>query len=131
MHRIVTPFVRPPMTANDQRRAHWQKVRAAKREVEDAILWLVKHQGICTLGPSTVEFIWYAPDKRKRDSDSLAPFVKAALDGLVEAGVWLDDHNGWVVKTSMSVVSTDTKNPRIEILIQEIDEILDSTGESV
>lgn len=119
-HRIVTPFVRPPMTANDQRRAHWQKVRAAKREVADAVMWLVKHNHMGTLGPSTVEFIWYAPDKRKRDSDSLAPFVKAALDGLVDAGVFLDDHSGWVVKTSMSVVSTDTANPRIEILIQEI-----------
>jgi crossover junction endodeoxyribonuclease RusA len=117
---IVTPFARPPMSANDQRRAHWQKVRAAKKQVGDAVAWLARQQQIKDVGPAEVSFVWFAPDKRRRDSDSLGPFVKAALDGLVEAGVFPDDHNGWVVKTSMAVVSSDTRNPRIEISIKEI-----------
>ena len=120
IHVIVTPFDRPPMTANDQRRAHWQKVRAAKKVVGDAVAWLARQQGIKDVGPAEVSFVWFAPDKRRRDSDSLGPFVKAALDGLVEAGVFPDDHNGWVVKTSMAVVLSDTRNPRIEISIEEV-----------
>jgi len=123
IHVIVTPFDRPPMSSNDQRRAHWQKVRAIKKQVGDAVAWLARQQGIKDVGPAAVEFIWFAPDKRRRDSDSLGPFVKAALDGLVQAGVFPDDHNGWVVKTSMSVVSTDTRNPRIEIHIQEMSDV--------
>jgi crossover junction endodeoxyribonuclease RusA len=108
------------MTANDQRRAHWQKVRGAKKQVGDAVAWLARQQQIKNVGPAEVSFVWFAPDKRRRDSDSLGPFVKAALDGLVEAGVFPDDHNGWVVKTSMAVVSSDTRNPRIEISIEEV-----------
>jgi len=108
------------MTANDQRRAHWQKVRATKKQVGDAVAWLARQQQIKDVGPAEVSFTWFAPDKRRRDSDSLGPFVKAALDGLVQAEVFPDDHNGWVVKTSMAVVSSDTRNPRIEISIEEV-----------
>jgi len=110
------------MTSNDQRRAHFQTQRAAKKQVEDAVHWLVKRQGIKDLGPSIVTAIWFAPDKRKRDSDSLGPFVKAALDAMVKAGVWPDDNSDWVVETRMAVSKSETRYPRIELIIQEVEE---------
>ncbi|QNO01103.1 resolvase [Mycobacterium phage CELFI] len=121
-HLLVAPFKRPPMTANDQRRAHWAVVRKAKQEVGDTVYWLAQRAGIKDLGPSVVSFLWYTPTRRATDSDSLGPFVKGALDGLVRAGVWPDDNSKYVKQTRMAVTDSDTKNPRIEIRIWEVGE---------
>lgn len=118
-HRIVTPFPRPPMSANDQRRAHYHQQAKAKREVGDAVAWLAKSQGLHGLPPCIVTVIWYAPDRRRRDTDSLGFFLKSALDGLKQAGTWPDDHSDWVVQTRLGIDKTQTDNPRIEIILEE------------
>ncbi|ALA48494.1 RusA-like Holliday junction resolvase [Mycobacterium phage Lolly9] len=119
-HRLTVPFKRPPMTANDQRRAHWAVVAKAKKQVGDVVEWQARRAGIKDLGPSVVSVLWYTPTKRATDSDSLGPFVKGALDGLVRAGVWPDDNSRYVKQTCMAVSDGDTKNPRIEIRIREV-----------
>jgi len=119
-YRIVTPFRRPPLSANEQRRAHFHQEAKAKKEVGDVVYWLAVRQGIKNLRPSIVTVTWFAPDKRKRDNDGLGPFLKAVKDGLVLAGVWPDDHYLWVVEDRLAV-KFDKENPRIEILIQEVD----------
>lgn len=40
----------------------------------------------------TVSIGWQ-PLKRKRDADNLAPTVKAAIDGMVDAGIFEDDND--------------------------------------
>lgn len=107
------------MTANDQRRYTWQQVRAQKKIVSDAVYLAAKSARIPRLGPSIVSVRWFVPDRRRRDVDGLGPFVKAALDGLVAAGVWEDDDADFVTEVRLSLDKTDTKNPRIEILIHE------------
>lgn len=119
-HLITVPMKRPPMTANDQRRAHWQAVRRAKQQVEDAVYPLAKQLGVENLGPSIVSVKWFTPDRRKRDTDSLGPFLKAALDALVKAGLLIDDHSDYVVETRMSIDKTQTENARIEVRIDDI-----------
>lgn len=119
LHRIVTPFTRPPMSANDQRRAHYHQQAKAKKEVGDVVAWIARRQGLKQLRPCIVTVIWYAPDKRRRDTDSLGFFLKAALDGLIKVGVWPDDHSDWVVETRLSIDKTHTDNPRIEIILEE------------
>lgn len=73
------------------------------------------------LKPCEILITWYAPDKRVRDNDSLSEFCKAALDGLVKAGVLKDDNSDHVTMTSLAVTKSDTRNPRIEIRITEVD----------
>jgi Holliday junction resolvase RusA-like endonuclease len=118
-HRIVTAFQRPPMSANEQRRAHYHQQAKAKKLVGDVAAWQAKSQKIKGLGPSIVTIIWYAPDRRKRDTDGLGFFLKSVLDGLKQAGVWPDDHSDWVTETRLSIDKTQTDNPRIEIIIEE------------
>ena len=110
------------MSANDQRRAHWAVQAKAKKQVGDATYLAARQQNITNLRPSTVGCKWFTPDKRRRDVDSLYPFLKAVLDGLVHAGVFIDDHCGWVVETRTAIDMTDMKNPRIEVRIKEIEE---------
>lgn len=107
------------MTANDQRRYTWQQVRKYKEQVSTVVYGLAKAAKIPQLGPSIVSCCWFAPDRRRRDADSLGPFIKAALDGLVKAGVWEDDHSDFVTEVRLSINKTQVKHPRLEILILE------------
>jgi len=83
------------------------------------IYWLCKQQKIPELAPSTISVVWFAPDKRRRDNDSLGPFIKATKDGLVKAGVFVDDSSDWITDDHMAVNSSQPTNPRIEVRISE------------
>lgn len=105
------------MTANDQRSAHWSKVREAKSTVGYAVRQFAHKDGLPKgLPRSHVQVLWFAPDGRRRDADSLGPFLKAALDGLVAYGCWPDDDSRHIHSTSTSV-EVDRENPRIEIRV--------------
>lgn len=109
------------MSANQQKRAHYHQVAQAKRQVGDEVCALARGKRIPLLeNPVTVEVIWFVPDRRKRDSDGLGPFLKATCDGLVQAGVLVDDHAEYVPRTAMSINLHEKDNPRIEVVITEM-----------
>ncbi|MFT4125094.1 MAG: hypothetical protein QM662_02535 [Gordonia sp. (in: high G+C Gram-positive bacteria)] len=120
-HLLVVEARRPPMTLNEQRRAHWTQVRAAKQHAE-TLVWAAAHTA--RLGhldhPVTIDITWWAPDQRRRDVDSLAPFTKAALDALVKHG-HLDDDDHTHVTTANPHIHIDRARPRIEIEIVEVE----------
>jgi len=120
-HTIRLAHMKPPMTSNEQRRAHWADVRGAKRDVERDVFWSVRNAKISVTPPVEVFVTWYAPDAKVRDSDACAPFLKAALDALVEAQIGLpgDDHR--YVRRSGSSVVVDRADPRIELVIVELE----------
>ncbi len=120
-HTIRLAHTKPPMTSNMQRRAHWADVRGAKRDVERDVFWSVRNAKIRVTPPVEVFVTWYAPDAKVRDSDACAPFLKAALDALVEAKIGLpgDDHRH-VTRSGSSVV-VDRADPRIELQIVELE----------
>lgn len=107
------------MTFNEQRQAHYFQVAKAKEEVATVVQWLAKRQGIPRIDRAIIHVTWYAPDRRHRDNDSLSPFLKATKDALVTAGVFQDDSSEYVLEDRMAV-SFDKDNPRIEIVITEV-----------
>ncbi|MGV9336535.1 hypothetical protein [Nocardia sp. NPDC003726] len=120
---ITVAMRRPPMTANDQRRAHWTRVRKAKSEVAEQVGWAARQQlprGL-RLDRVSVRVTWYAPDARRRDSDGLGPFLKAALDALTVAGVLPDDDAAHVIETRQRV-EVDRTDPRITIELEDLNE---------
>lgn len=120
-YRLTLPYTKPPLTTNESRNAHHFTEHRVKKQVEEMVGWAAKQAKVPALGPSTITAVWYAPDRRIRDNDSLAMLLKATKDGLVKAGVWPGDHWAWVVEDRMAVTVTDTKNPRIEIIIREVE----------
>lgn len=106
------------MTANGQRRAHWTRVREAKRVAEQLVFASAKSACLPKqLAPSHVSIIWFAPDKRRRDPDGLGPFQKACLDSLVIYGAWKDDSSEYILSTTTSIRHDGPA--RIEIHITE------------
>ncbi|MFB7837784.1 hypothetical protein ACWIGW_44350 [Nocardia brasiliensis] len=118
VYAINLPIRRPPMTSNDQRRAHWTTVRKAKAEVAELVGWHGRTQlpKQLRLDRARVTVVWHAPDARNRDSDSLGPFLKATLDALVTIGVLPDDNSKHVVETRQRI-EIDRANPHITIEI--------------
>jgi len=117
-HTIRLGHTTPPMSSNQQRRAHWTTVRRAKVEVETDVYWRAKAAQIAVQPPVEVFLTWYAKDARIRDSDGAAPMLKACLDALVLADVLPGDDHRYVRRSGSSVV-VDRADPRIEITITE------------
>lgn len=78
-----------PLSMND--REHWAVKARRVREVREAVATLARSQGIPQLDHPHVVLHYSPKDKRRRDAENLVPTSKAAVDGLVLAGVLVDD----------------------------------------
>lgn len=83
-----------PPSVNHYYRRVGSKTLISKRGREyhhhvQAAVWLSNSIPTAQTGPLSVDITACPPDKRKRDLDNL---LKATLDSLTRAGVWIDDH---------------------------------------
>jgi Holliday junction resolvase RusA-like endonuclease len=83
----------PDRELNPNKRLHWSDLYRAKRDAKDEAMALVYQQGKPPqpYEKAHITITWVAKDKRRRDIDNLFSSMKAYLDGLVAAGVLIDD----------------------------------------
>lgn len=83
------------------------------------IIWLVNHYNYANIkiDKCIITYKFYMPTKRRFDLDNLTP--KFLNDGLVEAGMLIDDGISHI-KTIVLEGGYDKENPRVEILIEPI-----------
>lgn len=76
--------------------------------------------GVMIDRPVYMKYTWYEPNKR-RDKDNVSSFGRKVIqDALVQCGVLKDD--GWKYVVGFSDrFEVDRENPRIEVLIKEIE----------
>jgi crossover junction endodeoxyribonuclease RusA len=72
-------------------RLHWAETARRKKGIRTAAWAVTKQQKVPFLGRIRVTGEYQPPDRRKRDEDNLAVSLKAAIDGIRDAGVVLDD----------------------------------------
>lgn len=119
---LVLPLKAPLMTPNSQRRAHWTAVAKAKADHELLVTAALAKAKLKRIdGPVSVRIIWYAPDARRRDVDSLAPLGKSVLDALEKRNVIDNDHSEIVREISFGPIVVARDNPRIEVVINRAD----------
>lgn len=77
-------------------------------------------RGVRIEKPVFMEYLWIEPNKR-RDKDNISSFGRKVIqDALVSAGVLKDD--GWKYVVGFSDrFDVDKNNPRIEVLIREVE----------
>lgn len=69
----------------------------------------------------SVEFHIYARDRRKFDIDNVSSIhAKFALDALTELGKLKDDNYLYIPETHTYFEGIDKDNPRVEIIIKEL-----------
>ena len=97
---------------------HWAKYAEEKHNRTEEIAYLAKSQIKRKYKKVDLIFTWYCKNK-KRDKDNIIAGQKFILDGLVAAGVIEND--GWrQVGNILHYFEVDNKNPRVEILIEEV-----------
>lgn len=69
--------------------------------------------------PVEIWFLWVEPN-RKRDPDNIAAAKKFILDGLVSAGIILNDTQKYI-RAFRDEFSVDKENPRVELIIMEVE----------
>jgi hypothetical protein len=87
--RIAFPPQQELLNANQ--RLHWAKKNAITQQLRSDAFNLAKHHKVPRLERARIDGIYEPPDRRKRDAGNYYPTYKAAIDGLVDAGVLPDD----------------------------------------
>jgi len=91
------------INANNRRRTHWRVDAQRTSDWRQAAAWAAKAAKLPALGPSrVVGELWVSARRRARiDPTNYSLTGKAAVDGLVDAGIWPDDNSEWVTGPDM------------------------------
>jgi crossover junction endodeoxyribonuclease RusA len=102
-HMLSIPCPEKWMNKNNRRRTHWS-VDAKQTEVwRQAAGWAAKASKLSALGPSLVVAELHVRDeiRGRVDPANFNLTACAAIDGLVDVGVWPDDSSQWVIGPDM------------------------------
>ena len=90
--RIVLPDL-PPAAANPNNRSHHHTINKVRAKQHEEMIAYVLEQGRpdTPMERAHITITWRAKDKRTRDADNLFAAMKGSIDGLVKAGVLVDD----------------------------------------
>jgi crossover junction endodeoxyribonuclease RusA len=97
-YTVALPVGLPLLNANRSRRQHWSAVRRTARDIRQAAFLAARSQHIPLLDRAHVVYVIHpTPQTRRRDPSNWAETGKAAVDGLVDAGVFPDDDSEHVI----------------------------------
>jgi Holliday junction resolvase RusA-like endonuclease len=62
-----------------------------------------------------IDFLFYFPEKRRRDRDNLIAMFKSGIDGMVDAGLIIDDHLAVPMPPVIRVVKDCKRNVVVSV----------------
>lgn len=99
----------------------WRK-REVTASLRDMGCRLAKNQGIPRLERVRIRALYFPPDKRRRDAPNLLfHSSKAAIDGIVDAGVLADDADKYVLSLELAPGGHIVRGGQMVIEIIEVD----------
>lgn len=124
---IQMPWPRPPLSLND--RFDRREKASLTRMVRNDTHVLALAAKVPELHRVTLGLVWYPGDNKVIDADNIAPTLKAAIDGLRDAHVLVDDSSRYVLTTWQRVVARrddpfQSNRPRVLLVIH------DATGDN-
>jgi crossover junction endodeoxyribonuclease RusA len=114
---IRLPYATPPLSLNS--RMHWATKARLTREIRTTTMTLAKIAGIPRCERVSVTLHYVPRDKRRRDEDNLFLMLKAAIDGVKDAGIVRDDDSKHVT-SACRIDESDPKDPHIYLRIERI-----------
>lgn len=118
MITITLPLPHKHLSPNA--RVHWCQVANAKKRARrdakyEAIAEMANIQlSAPKLESARVEYRFYFKTKARHDADNAIASMKASLDGLTDAGLWVDDSR---VTMLPPVLGCDPLRPRVEVVV--------------
>jgi crossover junction endodeoxyribonuclease RusA len=119
MSSITITIPLPERALSPNTRVHWsRKAKAVKRYRR--LAWAASFDATpCTperWAKASVAIVAYYPTRRHPDPDNLIASLKAAFDGIADAGIVANDRGLWPERPA---IFTDRTRPRIELTITE------------
>lgn len=109
------PYDKAPLTEN-ARWPHWAvKAKVVKRVRGEAAK---AAERLPELGRCRVTLTWFVNTKQRRDVDNIYPTLKALCDGLVDAGVVVDDTPEYMDKLAPVIQYEKGGTARMELRIE-------------
>ncbi|GAA3223050.1 hypothetical protein [Actinocorallia longicatena] len=123
--RTFTLLVPDVLMLSANVRLHWRRKAAITRGIRFATKVQALNQKIPRLERVHILGEYLPVDRRRRDPANWAPSAKAAVDGLVDAGVLEDDDHTRVTGPDMRLGDlaqdvTGLRRPRLRLIITEI-----------
>lgn len=115
------PSINEFIDANRRSKGKWNKGNQMKQQSQEEISWQLCNQlkKVHIDKPVRLIYSYFEPNK-KRDLDNISGyFHKVFQDALVHCGIIHNDSWHYIVGFS-DEFNVDNKNPRIEIIIQEV-----------
>jgi crossover junction endodeoxyribonuclease RusA len=123
------PFVSPPqgLSAND--RGHWGHKASNTAMVRQMVFVKVRAAHVPALECCRVDVEWVVVTKHRRDTDNLAPLLKAIFDGIgsdqgVSARIVEDDDPAHMVKHFATIRYAPDETPRFIVTITDLGSVL-------
>ena len=104
---------------NANRRHHHHTRARLTRELRGTALVYTKAARVPHLERAHIVVEYRPPDKRRRDVHNLFPSAKAAVDGVVDAGVLTDDSDAYLIGPDMRLGAVEPLG-RLVIHITEL-----------
>jgi hypothetical protein len=127
------PYTRAPkgLSAND--RSHWRTKAASTQEVRIEVAALATIALIPPLERCRVDVEWVVNTRARRDTDNLAPFLKAIYDGIgadrgVSAHVVPDDAPEYMEKVGATIRYDKDATPHFEVTVRDLVALLGGTS---
>lgn len=117
--RVELPPGMPTLNAND--RTHHMTRAKRTHMIRSEAYKAAKAQPFMPMSKVRIRCIFRAPDNRRRDVVNLYPSFKAAIDGIVDAGVIKDDNDSIV--REVSFVRGENLPKKGQLVIQVIEDV--------
>lgn len=118
VYTISLPPATELISANG--REHWTQRAKVTKHLRELAEHDANVKRIPELSKVKIRAIYFPPDNRRRDMSNLFPSVKAAVDGIVDAGVLLDDNDKFVLSLELTRGKGIVKGGQLVIEIEEI-----------
>lgn len=107
----------PSSALHQHAKGHWRAKSQATAKARQQAAWAARASWTGEpLDHARIEYRFFVPDRRRRDAANLVGACKAYVDGIVDAGVIIDDC--WERLAIGAVdVEVDRADPRVEIWI--------------
>ena len=119
-------FPKPPkgLSAND--RCHWGMKHASTQTVRMLVMSKVRALHVPVLDRARVDVVWVVRDRRRRDTDNVAPLLKAIYDGIaadrgVSARILEDDDPAHMEKPGATIRYVKGATAHFRVTITDID----------
>jgi Holliday junction resolvase RusA-like endonuclease len=115
---VELPAGMPLLNAN--RRIHWRVRHERTKAIREAAYLLTRQARVPALVRAHIVCEYRPPDRRRRDVHNLFGSAKAAIDGVVDAGVITDDSDAYLIGPDMRIGEVE-KFGRLVLHITELE----------